>query len=164
MRCPGKRSVLAVSVVAALSLTGLFAACGGSGERRGRPSAEPAGGGEDRDEERAADSPLLPPDPTENAGKPAATGGKSGAAGGKSGAAAGKSGAASGKSDAAGAPASKKRGLAAWRYRGERGDCLFVYDGECFATRKAACSAAGCGLSTCKDIGSAAPPKVGCPR
>lgn len=51
---------------------------------------------------------------------------------------------------------------AGWRWKGERGDCFYVFDNECFETRKAACRAAGCGERGCDDAGTSAPTKVAC--
>lgn len=49
-----------------------------------------------------------------------------------------------------------------WRWKGARADCVYLHDNECFADRKAACRAAGCGESSCRDKGDSAPIKVRC--
>jgi hypothetical protein len=56
----------------------------------------------------------------------------------------------------------KKHG--GWRWKGARRECFFVFDNECFATRKAACRAAGCGLSSCQQVGQSAPAKIRCAK
>jgi len=50
-----------------------------------------------------------------------------------------------------------------WRWKGKRDNCFFIHDNECYAERKAACRAAGCGEKDCEhDDG--APAKVSCKK
>jgi hypothetical protein len=49
-----------------------------------------------------------------------------------------------------------------WRWKGKRDDCFYIHDNECFADKKAACRAAGCGESRCKEKANTAPIKVRC--
>jgi hypothetical protein len=49
-----------------------------------------------------------------------------------------------------------------WRWKGKRQDCFYVHDNECFAEKKSACRAAGCGLSRCAEKPDTAPIKVSC--
>jgi hypothetical protein len=50
-----------------------------------------------------------------------------------------------------------------WRWKGQREACVYVHENECFAERKQACRAAGCGPSRCRDREDTAPIKVRCP-
>jgi hypothetical protein len=49
-----------------------------------------------------------------------------------------------------------------WRWKGKRQECFYVVDNECFATKKSACRAAGCGPERCREKDGTAPVKVRC--
>lgn len=48
-----------------------------------------------------------------------------------------------------------------WRWKGERDNCVYVYDNKCFAEKKAACKAAGCEGGACLEK-RGAPSKIKC--
>jgi hypothetical protein len=50
-----------------------------------------------------------------------------------------------------------------WRWKGERDNCVYVYDNKCFKEKKAACKAAGCSGSACLEK-RGAPSKIKCSK
>jgi hypothetical protein len=48
-----------------------------------------------------------------------------------------------------------------WRWKGNRGHCVFLVGKQCFDRRETACEAAGCAGDACK-VNSAVPAQVSC--
>src|SRR3954468_13142467 len=48
-----------------------------------------------------------------------------------------------------------------WRYKGDRDKCFFSFNGRCFKTEDAACSAARCGKKKCTSSGGG-PAMIAC--
>ncbi len=48
-----------------------------------------------------------------------------------------------------------------WRWKGERNNCVYVFNNKCFKEKKAACKAAGCEGSACLEK-RGAPSKIKC--
>jgi hypothetical protein len=48
-----------------------------------------------------------------------------------------------------------------WRWKGNRGHCLFLVGKQCFDKRETACEAAGCAGDACK-VNTAVPAQVSC--
>ncbi len=48
-----------------------------------------------------------------------------------------------------------------WRWKGDRDNCVYIYENECFAKKTAACKAAGCPGQGCLEK-HGAPAKVSC--
>ncbi|MCP4449096.1 MAG: hypothetical protein GY811_27750 [Myxococcales bacterium] len=48
-----------------------------------------------------------------------------------------------------------------WRWKGERDNCVYVHDNQCFKEKTAACEAAGCGGSACLEK-RGVPSKIKC--
>lgn len=58
-------------------------------------------------------------------------------------------------------PGSKKWG--GWRYKGDRNQCFFSFNGRCFKTEEAACAVAKCGKKKCTSSGGG-PALVACSK
>ncbi len=57
----------------------------------------------------------------------------------------------------------KGKSWGGWRWKGDRDDCFYVHDNQCYAKEKAACKAADCGKGKCV-VRKGAPSKVTCKK
>lgn len=71
--------------------------------------------------------------------------------------------AAAGDTDEQDEEGTDKKDTSAWRWKGKRDNCFYLYENQCFEDRKAACAAAQCGEGQCR-LDSGAPAKVSCKK
>lgn len=57
----------------------------------------------------------------------------------------------------------KGKSWGGWRWKGDRNNCVYVFDNKCFTEKEPACKEAGCDEKSCL-VKEGAPSKVKCPK